>query len=178
MNPAMITGLILAAFSAMLGLGATMFLHSLKAREEMIHELRDEIRTLKSDVSELKSQISVVNTQVSPFCALVQKQMSGELHHPHPRYKTADDLLEKLDDVSISDPERVELKALMLERSIDMHEDITPKQRLAAAAIIPIMDLVLQEAKDAPLENPVVEMVAVKATEPVTEKELALKETK
>lgn len=91
--------------------------------------------------------LTILNTQVSPMWATVQARMSADLHHPNQRYAEMDRLLEKLESLVISDLERQRLKELLLIRSVDMHEDITESQRKSALAMIPLMDLVVIEAK-------------------------------
>lgn len=90
-------------------------------------------------------EITTLKTQMSPLWARVQKQISENLHQPHPRYFEMDRLLEKLDALVITDKERIRLKILLEERSKDFHEDISEQQRKEAAVMIKIMDLVLIE---------------------------------
>jgi len=106
-------------------------------------------RTLNAQLVEMRINISELKTQVSPLWAKVQAQISADLHHPNPRYFEMDKLLEKLEALTISHEERERLKELLLERSLDMHEDITDEQRQKAQLMIQVMALVLMEAKDA-----------------------------
>jgi hypothetical protein len=96
--------------------------------------------------SEQAIDIAKLQMQVSPLWNNVQRRISEDLHHPHPRYFEMDKLLEALEDLSITVAERTRLKELLLERSQDMHEDITEKQRQEARLMIQVMDIVLMES--------------------------------
>jgi hypothetical protein len=98
-------------------------------------------------VGKLVNDVSTLQTQMSPFWASVERIVSKDLHHPSPRYAEMDGLLEKLAALTITDDERERLKALLIERSTDTHEDITENQRTKASIMIPLMTLVLDEAK-------------------------------
>lgn len=102
---------------------------------------------LNGRIDALTVSTARLETQISPFWASVQAQISKDLHHPHERYQEMDGLLEKLEGLVITDPERNRLKALLLERSVDMHADITEDQRMRARLMIPLMDMVTEEAK-------------------------------
>jgi hypothetical protein len=97
--------------------------------------------------SEQAIDIATLKTQVSPLWARVQARISEDLHHPHPRYYEMDKLLESLEALTITTDERIRLKELLLERSVDMHEDITEEQRKKAQLMIQVMELVLLESK-------------------------------
>jgi hypothetical protein len=102
---------------------------------------------LNGRIDALTVSTAKLETQISPFWASVQAQISKDLHHPYERYREMDGLLEKLEGLVITDPERNRLKALLLERSVDMHADITEDQRMKARLMIPLMDMVTEEAK-------------------------------
>jgi hypothetical protein len=123
---ALAQGLIIAAFTVMLtGIGAlAIFLNN-----------------LSNDVRELK-------VQMSPFWASVERIVSKDLHHPNARYAEMDALLERLEALTITPEERERLKVLLVERSEDQHQDITEDQRKKASLMVPLMELVLEEAKD------------------------------
>jgi hypothetical protein len=91
--------------------------------------------------------VDTLKTQMSPFWASVERIVSAELHHPSARYAEMDGLLEKLDVLTITDEERERLRVLLLERSNDEHADITESQKQKALLLIPLMDVVLEEAK-------------------------------
>lgn len=92
--------------------------------------------------------LASIGLQVSPLWARVQAKVAADLHHPHPRYAEMDVFLEKLEShpMTISQEERTRLKELLHERSLDMHEDITLKQRQEAQLMSIVMDLVEIEA--------------------------------
>jgi hypothetical protein len=102
---------------------------------------------LNGRIDALAVSTAKLETQISPFWASVQLQISKDLHHPNPRYHEMDDLLEKLEALTISPEERERLKALLVERSSDTHEDISEDQRKKASLMIPLMDMVTEEAK-------------------------------
>jgi hypothetical protein len=106
-------------------------------------------RTMNAQITTLRESVIELKTQVSPLWARVQSQISSDLHHPHPRYFEMDKLLEKLEAMTISDGERARLKVLLMERSTDMHEDITEDQRKKASLMIQVMDMVLLETSEA-----------------------------
>jgi hypothetical protein len=100
---------------------------------------------LGSRFRKVEEEIITIKTQVSPLWARVQAQISNDLHHPHPRYKEMDRLLEKLESLEIVPAERARLRQLLLERSKDMHPDITDEQRRSALIMIPVMEMVIKE---------------------------------
>jgi hypothetical protein len=102
---------------------------------------------LNNQMALIREELATLRTQVSPLWAKVQAQIAADLHHPHPRYAEMDTLLEKLEALTITDPERVRLKQLLLERSIDTHEDINQAQKDKAILMIHVMDMVLAESK-------------------------------
>jgi hypothetical protein len=105
------------------------------------------LRSMNATVVELSKDMREIKTKVEPFWAKVQQKMSADLHHPHPRYLEMDGLLEKLEALTITLGERGRLKILLMERSTDMHPDITADQRQTAATMIHVMDLVVTEHK-------------------------------
>src|ERR1700679_181809 len=80
----------------------------------------------------LVTDVNTLKTQMSPFWASVERIVSKELHHPSARYAEMDALLEKLDTLTITANERDRLRVLLIERSIDQHDDITESQRQKA----------------------------------------------
>lgn len=98
-------------------------------------------------LNNLSKDVRQLQTQMSPFWASVQMQISKDLHQPHERYAEMDGLLEKLEHLTITHEERERLKVLLAERSQDMNEDITENQRKKASLMIPLMELVTEEAK-------------------------------
>jgi len=123
-------GLIIAAFTIVVG-AIIAFLKSMSDR-----------------LQKLEIEFAKLDTQVSPLWAKVQAQIAADLHHPEDRYREMDRLLEKLEAMSISNPERDRLKDLLLERSLDMHADISDDQRAKAKLMIGVMDMVLTEASN------------------------------
>jgi hypothetical protein len=126
---ALLQGIFVAAFSIILT-AILAYLHRLNER-----------------MGEFAISIKELQTQMSPFWAIVQAKISKDLHHPSVRYAEMDGLLEKLEALTITLDERERLKALLVERSTDRHEDITDDQRMKAGLMIPLMELVVDEAK-------------------------------
>jgi hypothetical protein len=103
---------------------------------------------LNGKLSEQEKEIAILKTQISPLWSQVQARISADLHHPHPRYLEMDTLLEKLEALTISSEERLRLKVLLQERSVDIHYEISNEQRAEAKLMIGVMDLVLDEARE------------------------------
>jgi hypothetical protein len=120
--------LVIAAFSVILA-ALLMYVHN-----------------LNNDVVTLKQQVIKLETQVSPMWAKVQAVISADLHHPDQRYHEMDGLLEKLEALTITVGERERLEVLLIERSQDMHPDISQEQRENAGLMIQVMKKVLKEA--------------------------------
>lgn len=110
------------------------------------------LRTLNADIVSIKVAMSKLDTQVSPLWAKVQAQISADLHHPHPQYKEMDDLLEKLEAITITSEERARLEVLLVQRSHDMSPMISNSQRESAVIMIQVMKKVLREAEESPVD--------------------------
>jgi hypothetical protein len=110
---------------------------------------KEELKAMRNAIAELNKNMAIVNAQMSPLWARVQAQIVADLHHPDPRYHEMDALLEKLEAGKLADSDRDRLEVLLLERSIDLHRDITPEQRAAAAYMITVMRKVLVERAEA-----------------------------
>ena len=106
---------------------------------------------LSKAAKERDREIAVLKTQISPLWARVQRQIAEDLHHPHVRYKEMDTLLEELEALTLSEGDRARLKVLLVERSTDMHPDITPAQREKALLMLHVMDIVQLELGEKPL---------------------------
>jgi hypothetical protein len=100
---------------------------------------------LGNTISEMKGDIREMSVKISPLWATVQAGISRDLHHPTARYAEMDKLLEKLEALTITANERERLKVLLLERSTDMHPDVTEDQRKKAKLMIGVMEIVLLE---------------------------------
>ena len=147
MNPNYIFTILTIFFSAILALMSALYLQARSSKRATEAHLVERLEGIDKQFGILTNQLSILSTQVSPLWARVQSQIASELHHPHPRYAEMDKLLEKLEAKpdELDDVERARLKTLLLERSIDMHEDITDSQRSSAKLMIGVMDKVLIE---------------------------------
>lgn len=122
-------GLIVAAFSIVLG---AIIAYNVRQAAHM---------------QEMREELAVLKTQVSPLWAQIQSRIVADLHHPHPRYKEMDVLLERLEALKITPEERIRLEALLIERSVDEHDDISEIQRKEAKLMNQVMDIVVLESK-------------------------------
>ena len=139
---ALIISAALLVFAAVLALVSTIYVQGRTTRLARVVEIDEHL-------TKIDQALQVLQTQVSPLWARVQAQISADLHHPHPRYLEMDTLLERLEALTITAGERDRLKTLLVERSQDMHEDITDDQRKKAHLMIQVMDLVVTETADA-----------------------------
>ena len=143
---------MLVVLTAVLAFVSTLYLKARGDKARLVKE-NDEWK------AKVETALTTLGTQMSPLWAQVQARIASELHHPHPRYKEMDGLLEKLETkpTTISMEERTELKGLLGQRAVDMHPDITPQQRSSAALMLGVMDKVLEEtaiATDQPIPLP------------------------
>ena len=138
MNP-LLQGTVLAVLSGVIAYIFTSF-------RTHQNESRAEARDLQARIGAIELQLARISTQISPMWAKVQAQIAEDLHHPHARYVEMDKLLEKLEAMTITADERSRLKELLMERSMDFHEDISEDQRKKALLMILVMDAVLTEA--------------------------------
>lgn len=107
-----------------------------------------------------------LRTPVKPIWAKVQRTISEDLRLPSlpAKYKRMGDLIYRLEDLSITDKERTEVKALLVEFSTDMNPKISKAQRESADIMSIIMGKVLLEAgSSSPFAD--VEPVGVKVDE-------------
>ena len=94
----------------------------------------------------IQGRLSVLETQVTPLWSSLQRDVSQALHHPHPESKEMDDLLEKLELLTISKVEREKLIGLL--RAIVNDESQTKEERNHAELLLFIMPRVLLEAAE------------------------------
>jgi hypothetical protein len=153
MTESLINSLVIAAFTVILGAVVAFFVR-INARKQA------ELKQLREDIEELKRSMATVNTQMSPLWARVQAQIAQDLHHPNPRYAEMDALLEQLDSLKITTDERARLKILLVERSKDLHVDISQEQREKAAFMVTVMDMVLAEKAVADAADSAVQRIA------------------
>lgn len=110
--------------------------------------------------------IRQLRTPVKPIWAKVQRTISEDLrlHSVPAKYKRMAELIYRLEDLSITDRERTEVKVLLVEFSKDMNPKITKAQRESADIMTIIMGKVLIEAgSSSPMGD--VEPVGVKVDE-------------
>jgi hypothetical protein len=124
------SGLLVAAFGILLTGALSFFVY------------------LNTQIQNLRTEVAKLSVQVSPLWSRVQAQIASDLHHPHPRYLEMDGLLEKLEALTITTDERVRLKELLVERSVDEHADISEVQRKQARIMVDVMDVVLAEQRN------------------------------
>lgn len=119
---------------------------------------------LDKRIVELESKLSVLGVQISPLWAAVQSKIAKDLTHPSPQFHEMDELLRRLEALTITDSERERLHTLLIERTESTDAEVSDAERKSAALMIGIMDKVLKEAAN---EGPVVEpqLIGVKQEE-------------
>lgn len=120
MNPSLLNGLAITAFGVILAA-----LIGLVIRQD-------------TRLSKLEMKVSNQAVKIEPLWKRVQDQISNELHHPDPRFAEMDELLEQLENLSISVTGRERLKVLLVERSSDM--EVRQGQRNAAVLMLTVME--------------------------------------
>jgi hypothetical protein len=155
----LVNSLLIAAFTILLTAILAFLVRVNNQKKAELKELRDQ-------VEELRRAMATVNTQMSPLWARVQAQIATDLHHPNVRYAEMDGLLEKLDTLKITTDERLRLKVLLVERSKDIHEDISQEQREKAAFMVTVMDMVLAEKAVADAADSAVQRIATIESKP------------
>lgn len=136
-------------FGSVLALLSALFLSWRKDRRED-RKAREEAQRLDREwKASVETRMAVLNTQVSPLWLVAQQKLSADLHHHGERYEEMDALLEELDAMTIDDfpGHRERLEELLVQRSTDMHEDITQDQRDSATALLVVMKKVITEAR-------------------------------
>lgn len=101
-----------------------------------------------------KNYIAQIKTDVNPLWGAIQIRIGEDLYQPTERFQQMAGLLKKLESLTISDGERVVLKRLLEERSVDMSPEVSQSQRDSAKLMAGVMTKVLEEAENQePLGN-------------------------
>lgn len=116
----------------------SLFLRNKDSKAEQSKESKAELESLKQRIAELEFPVKLM-------WATKQKEYSDTLHHPHIKDHEMDDLLEKLNKIKITPDETLRLKALLLLRSEDMSDEISPEERKIAGQMAGVMDETLLE---------------------------------
>ena len=110
---------------------------------------RDSRNAQKSDITKILTRIDALEkttveltTKVAPFWSSLQSKLADALTRP--THREMDKLLAKLQDLSITDPERVQLNGMLDETLLD--PETTEEFRNLARLLITAMPLVVQEA--------------------------------
>jgi len=103
--------------------------------------------SINKRLNQLEKDSDVAKFQLIPLWAHVQKVLSADVHHDDPKFKEPDDLIDKLQNLTITFPERTRLKELLSERVVD--PAVTELESKKAKALIAIMDVVLIENETA-----------------------------
>lgn len=103
-------------------------------------------------------QMAVLLTQVSPLWAALQTKVAKDLTHPSEQFHEMDELLRRLEALTITDVERERLRVLLLERSTSQDPEVSEEERESAKLMIGIMKKVLDEAQN---EAPVADLQVV-----------------
>ena len=102
---------------------------------------------VNAQLKKQSEEITELKTKVSPLWAQIQSRIASDLHQPHPRYMEMDQLLEKLEALTITKDERARLGVLLQLRSQDMSGDVSEIQRHEANLMMQVMHIVVLEAK-------------------------------
>lgn len=108
-------------------------------------------------IVELERQVLTLDFPVKLLWAKAQQNAADALHHPKPRFKEMDDLLDKLnlkdinqngDILPMTDADTARLKELLFHRTTDMSEGVTDYER-EQAKIMPILmdNKIIEEQK-------------------------------
>lgn len=123
-------------------------------RDRRKERLVEDEKKLK-ERDDLQRRLTQLETQISPFWATLQTKLADALHHPHPESLESDALLEKLEKLTITGPERDRLGVLLSETIAD--PKIATEEKAKAQMLILAMPLVTGERagiKAASLINP------------------------
>lgn len=136
-------------FGACLALLSALLMGRRKDKRENAERHEAEQKADRDWKASVETRMAVLNTQVSPLWLVAQQKLSADLHHHGERYEEMDALLEELDAMTIDDfpGHRERLEELLVQRSTDMHEDITQDQRDSATALLVVMKKVITEAR-------------------------------
>lgn len=120
-----------------------------KKNESEIAKLVTAIDKIKDRQESMERQILTLDFPVKLLWAKAQGHAADALHHPEPRFKEMDDLLDKLslkgldrngDILPMTEKDTARLKELLLHRSTDMSEDVTHYEREQAKIMPVLMD--------------------------------------
>lgn len=103
-----------------------------------------------------------------PFWATLQTKLAADLLHPSPQFQEMDDLIKALENLTITDEQRVRLRDLLIERTTSSDPEVSTSEQSSAKIMLEAMDKVLEEAaSSSPLTN--IQMVGTKAAEAAKE---------
>lgn len=100
-------------------------------------------------VAVLEQEVAILKTQMSPLWSSVQSQIARDLTHPHPQFAEMDELLQRLENLTITDAERVRLGLLLEERILSTDPEISEDERASAKLLKGVMKKVLKEKENA-----------------------------
>jgi hypothetical protein len=92
----------------------------------------------------IQGRISILETQVTPLWSTLQAQIAADLHHPHPESRRMDFLLEKLERLTLTHEETMELKKLAREIADDPKQSLEEREK--AETLLYVMPRVIREA--------------------------------
>ena len=134
-----ITPLMLLLFGTAATFAATAFWRNLDRAEKARAKEKERVDKMESDLALLLSQFS-------PFWKSVESQIIKDLTHPSPQFKQMDDLLRKLEALTITPEERSRLIELLRERMVTSDPEVSPSERESAKIMITVMGKVVDEA--------------------------------
>lgn len=133
-----IISVVLTVLLAVLGWAFVVWNQGAKRRTDLLERQNNRL-----DV--IEKQLLTMDFKITPLWAKVQKSISEDLHQPHKKYAETDKYLEELEALTITEEGRVRLKELLLQRSLDMSEDVTESERKSAEIMSVVMDKALAE---------------------------------
>jgi hypothetical protein len=100
-------------------------------------------REKKKQVEENAKRLTILETQITPFWQSLQTKLGEALHHPHPESFEKDQLLEKLEKLTISPEERDRLNILLT--AVAVNPALSTEERAQAKMLLLVMPVVTSE---------------------------------
>ena len=99
-------------------------------------------------VDKLSEDMTLIKMQFSPFWKTVESRIIADLTHPSPQFVEMDELLKKLELLTITEDERARLAVMLRERMHTSDPEVTPEERASAAVLLVVMDKVIAESAE------------------------------
>lgn len=129
----MLNPLVLMGISAGVTFVGTKYWHDKGIIKAAKDKAETEEKALMERIHELETRLAVVGQTVQPITNAFQAFLVNKLTHYHT--PEADALLAKLDPFVLTDEEENRLYQLMVARTVEMHKEISPIERVCARAL-------------------------------------------